>query len=92
MPRGNLMSKEKTGERAIERPSCPHCGRQISFLNVTTSGTYFQRFFVHPGYGIAYEDDKFEGNGEILVFSCPHCLQRIVGSEADAARFFGLKE
>lgn len=71
---------------------CPKCGKLITHLVVVSTGIYVQRFYMHPGYGISYEDSDFSGDGKIQDYNCPRCNQTLFKSEADAAGFFGLKE
>ena len=86
------IKEMQNAKEEMAKPVCPKCGTQINHLSVVSTGTYIQRFRVHMGYGISYEDGDFSGNGEIQNFSCPHCEQVLFESEAEAARFFGLKE
>lgn len=88
---GKIKEMQNAKEN-MAKPVCPNCGMQIKHLDVVSTGNYMQRFYVHPGYGISYEDSKFLDVGGIQNFSCPHCEQVLFESEANAARFFGLKE
>lgn len=83
------------GDEGLEKKKiiCPKCNREIFELEMIQTGTQYANVSVPGTVGpLEYSGVEFEGDGEILEYRCPLCHATIAESDADAARFFGLKE